>query len=213
MSQAASGFGALSQSGLSQLDPSQDPYLSSEYQSQMDGLLSQDSTYQGGRSAFQRPGSQFTQVIIFFFFFEITIRCGTGIHFFFILLRQPYWKWSALAIKIFWTMKNENDNDDAWRCQPTVQWKFILQTVKTKEKTFTVRKRKEEGIHVDDHQPDNSWKEICPVKLSNDLEWITTILSEHRRHTRLSLFSSLSLSTQALTKPSHISFEKCFRCP
>ena len=69
MSQAASGFGALSQSGLSQLDPSQDPYLSSEYQSQMDGLLSQDSTYQGGRSAFQRPGSQFTQVIIFFFFF------------------------------------------------------------------------------------------------------------------------------------------------
>ena len=60
MSQTA-GFGALSQSGLSQLDPSQDPYLSTDYQSQMDGLLSQDSTYQGGR-AFQRHGSQFTQV-------------------------------------------------------------------------------------------------------------------------------------------------------
>ncbi|KAK4019881.1 regulator of nonsense transcripts 1 [Daphnia magna] len=61
MSQTVSGFGALSQSGLSQLDPSQDPYLSSDYQSQMDGLLSQDSTYQGGRSAFFRHGSQFTQ--------------------------------------------------------------------------------------------------------------------------------------------------------
>ena len=64
MSQTATGFGALSQSGLSQLDPSQDPYLSSDYQSQMDGLLSQDSTYQGGRSGFHRQGSQFTQVRI-----------------------------------------------------------------------------------------------------------------------------------------------------
>ena len=62
LSQTVPGFGALSQSGLSQLDPSQDAFLSADFQSQMDGLLSQDSTYQGGRSAFMRQGSQFTQV-------------------------------------------------------------------------------------------------------------------------------------------------------
>lgn len=62
MSQTVSGFGALSQTGLSQLDPSQDVYLPTDYQSQIDGLLSQDSTYQGGRSAMLRHGSQFTQV-------------------------------------------------------------------------------------------------------------------------------------------------------
>jgi len=61
LSQTVPGFGALSQSGLSQLDPSQDAFLSADFQSQMDGLLSQDSTYQGGRSAFMRQGSQFTQ--------------------------------------------------------------------------------------------------------------------------------------------------------
>ena len=65
MSQTVGAFGALSQTGLSQLDPSQhDAYLSSvDFQSQMDGLLSQDSTYQGGRSGFlsSRHGSQFTQ--------------------------------------------------------------------------------------------------------------------------------------------------------
>lgn len=38
------GF-SLSQPGLSQAELSQDPYMI-EYQSQMDGLLSQDSTYQ-----------------------------------------------------------------------------------------------------------------------------------------------------------------------
>ncbi|KAJ8984652.1 hypothetical protein NQ317_009880 [Molorchus minor] len=41
------GF-SLSQPGLSQAELSQDPYMA-EYQSQMDGLLSQDSTYQGDR--------------------------------------------------------------------------------------------------------------------------------------------------------------------
>lgn len=42
------GF-SLSQPGLSQAELSQDSYMI-EYQSQMDGLLSQDSTYQGDRS-------------------------------------------------------------------------------------------------------------------------------------------------------------------
>lgn len=41
------GF-SLSQPGLSQAELSQDLYMA-EYQSQMDGLLSQDSTYQGDR--------------------------------------------------------------------------------------------------------------------------------------------------------------------
>lgn len=53
------GF-SLSQPGLSQAELSQDPYMA-EYQSQMDGLLSQDSTYQGDRSAFYPPGAQFSQ--------------------------------------------------------------------------------------------------------------------------------------------------------
>ncbi|XP_023013225.1 regulator of nonsense transcripts 1 homolog [Leptinotarsa decemlineata] len=54
------GF-SLSQPGLSQAELSQDPYMA-EYQSQMDGLLSQDSTYQGDRSAFYQPSSaQFSQ--------------------------------------------------------------------------------------------------------------------------------------------------------
>ncbi|XP_017776059.1 PREDICTED: regulator of nonsense transcripts 1 homolog [Nicrophorus vespilloides] len=53
------GF-SLSQAGLSQAELSQDPYMT-EYQSQMDGLLSQDSTYQGDRSAFYQPGAQFSQ--------------------------------------------------------------------------------------------------------------------------------------------------------
>lgn len=42
------GF-SLSQAGLSQAELSQDSYLVAEFQSQMDGLLSQDSTYQGDR--------------------------------------------------------------------------------------------------------------------------------------------------------------------
>lgn len=53
------GF-SLSQPGLSQPELSQDPYMA-EYQSQMDGLLSQDSTYQGDRSAFYQPNPQFSQ--------------------------------------------------------------------------------------------------------------------------------------------------------
>ncbi|XP_072385014.1 regulator of nonsense transcripts 1 [Diabrotica undecimpunctata] len=53
------GF-SLSQPGLSQAELSQDPYMA-EYQSQMDGLLSQDSTYQGDRSAFYQPSAQFSQ--------------------------------------------------------------------------------------------------------------------------------------------------------
>ncbi|XP_050293882.1 regulator of nonsense transcripts 1 [Anthonomus grandis grandis] len=53
------GF-SLSQPGLSQAELSQDLYMA-EYQSQMDGLLSQDSTYQGDRSAFYQPSAQFSQ--------------------------------------------------------------------------------------------------------------------------------------------------------
>ncbi|KAF5290885.1 hypothetical protein FQA39_LY14565 [Lamprigera yunnana] len=53
------GF-SLSQPGLSQPELSQDQYMA-EYQSQMDGLLSQDSTYQGDRSAFYQPNAQFSQ--------------------------------------------------------------------------------------------------------------------------------------------------------
>lgn len=55
------GF-SLSQPGLSQAELSQDPYMA-EYQSQMDGLLSQDSTYQGDRSGnfFQANTAQFSQ--------------------------------------------------------------------------------------------------------------------------------------------------------
>ncbi|KAK9694069.1 AAA domain [Popillia japonica] len=48
------GF-SLSQPGLSQAELSQDPYMA-EYQSQMDGLLSQDSTYQGDRYQSQMDG-------------------------------------------------------------------------------------------------------------------------------------------------------------
>ena len=61
------GFGSLSQGGLSQPELSQDSYLIGEFQSQMDGLLSQDSTYQGDRGSAFLPGAssqgaQFTQV-------------------------------------------------------------------------------------------------------------------------------------------------------
>lgn len=44
------GF-SLSQPGLSQPELSQDSYMMGEFHSQMDGLLSQDSTYQGDRTA------------------------------------------------------------------------------------------------------------------------------------------------------------------
>ncbi|CAG0894471.1 unnamed protein product [Darwinula stevensoni] len=61
------GFGSLSQGGLSQPELSQDSYLIGEFQSQMDGLLSQDSTYQGDRGSAFLPGAssqgaQFTQM-------------------------------------------------------------------------------------------------------------------------------------------------------
>lgn len=63
MSQGMSqpGFSLSQPGGLSQPELSQDPYMI-EYQSQVDGLLSQDSTYQGDRSAFYPPASaQFSQ--------------------------------------------------------------------------------------------------------------------------------------------------------
>ncbi|CAI6372897.1 unnamed protein product [Macrosiphum euphorbiae] len=41
---------SLSQPGLSQPDLSQDSFIMNEFHSQMDGLLSQDSTYEGGRT-------------------------------------------------------------------------------------------------------------------------------------------------------------------
>jgi len=50
------GLSGLSQ-GLSQGELSQDSYMVEHYQSQTDGLLSQDSTYQGDR-AFFTPASQ-----------------------------------------------------------------------------------------------------------------------------------------------------------
>lgn len=53
----------MSQPGLSlsQAELSQDSCLVGEYQSQMDGLLSQDSTYQGDRSGFYAAQPQFSQ--------------------------------------------------------------------------------------------------------------------------------------------------------
>jgi len=65
--------GVISQSGmsqgmsqpglsLSQAELSQDSCLVGDFQSQMDGLLSQDSTYQGDRSAFYSNPAQFSQV-------------------------------------------------------------------------------------------------------------------------------------------------------
>jgi len=41
---------SLSQPGLSQPDLSQDSFIMNEFHLQMDGLLSQDSTYEGGRT-------------------------------------------------------------------------------------------------------------------------------------------------------------------
>ncbi|BES94730.1 nonsense-mediated mRNA decay protein 1 [Nesidiocoris tenuis] len=56
MSQGMSQPGlSLSQAGLSQAELSQDSYLVGEFPSQVDGLLSQDSTYQGERSPFYSP--------------------------------------------------------------------------------------------------------------------------------------------------------------
>ncbi|KAF7991396.1 hypothetical protein HCN44_002958 [Aphidius gifuensis] len=59
------GF-SLSQPGLSQAELSQDSFVVGDFQSQMDGLLSQDSTYQGDRSGFyqggqSQQGGQFSQ--------------------------------------------------------------------------------------------------------------------------------------------------------
>lgn len=58
------GF-SLSQPGLSQPDLSQDSYMMGEFHSQMDGLLSQDSTYQGDRtvtSFYNPPNTLYSQV-------------------------------------------------------------------------------------------------------------------------------------------------------
>ncbi|KAF4526517.1 hypothetical protein B566_EDAN005884 [Ephemera danica] len=54
---------SLSQPGLSQPELSQDSYMVGEFHSQMDGLLSQDSTYQGDRSAFFQGASQGAHLI------------------------------------------------------------------------------------------------------------------------------------------------------
>ncbi|XP_065567200.1 regulator of nonsense transcripts 1-like [Artemia franciscana] len=60
MSQGMSqGYGPLSQQQVGNEFLSQDAYgLTGEFQSQMEGLLSQDSTYQGGRAAFMNNASQ-----------------------------------------------------------------------------------------------------------------------------------------------------------
>lgn len=58
------GF-SLSQPGLSQPELSQDSYMMGEFHSQMDGLLSQDSTYQGDRtvtSFYNPPNTLYSQV-------------------------------------------------------------------------------------------------------------------------------------------------------
>jgi regulator of nonsense transcripts 1 len=65
MSQSMSqpGF-SLSQPGLSQPELSQDSYMMGEFHSQMDGLLSQDSTYQGDRtvtSFYNPPNTLYSQ--------------------------------------------------------------------------------------------------------------------------------------------------------
>lgn len=60
------GF-SLSQPGLSQPELSQDSYMMGEFHSQMDGLLSQDSTYQGDRtvtSFYNPPNTLYSQVSI-----------------------------------------------------------------------------------------------------------------------------------------------------
>ncbi|XP_022243255.1 regulator of nonsense transcripts 1-like isoform X3 [Limulus polyphemus] len=56
------GFHGLSQPGLSQPDLSQDSYLVEEFRSQTEGMLSQDSSYQGDRALFAASqGGQFSQ--------------------------------------------------------------------------------------------------------------------------------------------------------
>lgn len=80
------GF-SLSQPGLSQPDLSQDSYMMGEFHSQMDGLLSQDSTYQGDRtvtSFYNPPNTLYSQVnqiilyllwdnILFYFYWIATL--------------------------------------------------------------------------------------------------------------------------------------------
>lgn len=60
------GF-SLSQPGLSQPELSQDSYMMGEFHSQMDGLLSQDSTYQGDRTvtSFYTPQNTLYSQVIF----------------------------------------------------------------------------------------------------------------------------------------------------
>jgi len=87
------GF-SLSQPGLSQPDLSQDSYMMGEFHSQMDGLLSQDSTYQGDRtvaSFYNPPNTLYSQVnqlalsvIILDHYYEIMF------YFNFIIMQQPY---------------------------------------------------------------------------------------------------------------------------
>uniref|UniRef100_A0A646QDS3 DNA helicase n=1 Tax=Hemiscolopendra marginata TaxID=943146 RepID=A0A646QDS3_9MYRI len=56
------GYQGLSQPGLSQPELSQDSYLVGEFQSQTEGMLSQDSTYQGDRAYYaSSQGGQFSQ--------------------------------------------------------------------------------------------------------------------------------------------------------
>lgn len=60
------GF-SLSQPGLSQPELSQDSYMLGEFHSQMDGLLSQDSTYQGDRTvtSFYTPQNTLYSQVMF----------------------------------------------------------------------------------------------------------------------------------------------------
>jgi len=60
------GF-SLSQPGLSQPELSQDSYMMGEFHSQMDGILSQDSTYEADRTAtsfYNPPNTLYPQVRI-----------------------------------------------------------------------------------------------------------------------------------------------------
>lgn len=73
------GF-SLSQPGLSQPELSQDSYMMGEFHSQIDGLLSQDSTYQGDRtvtSFYNPPNTLYSQVnwLVFFVYDLILIIC------------------------------------------------------------------------------------------------------------------------------------------
>lgn len=79
------GF-SLSQPGLSQPELSQDSYMMGEFHSQMDGLLSQDSTYQGDRtvtSFYNPPNTLYSQVNILY---KYNILFLHNMEFFFLLI-------------------------------------------------------------------------------------------------------------------------------